>query len=129
MQTGRSPTNSVCLHSSVAPLSLPGPASIYLTDTCFFISTWIASAGCILEVPTHYSLYTLLSLAEDDISGESLCLLVSYSVFLGVSHLYMLLNLLFDFLILICLMSIWFLNQPKEPKRVKENLFILNILN
>ena len=38
--------------------------------------------------------------------------------------MYMLLN--FDFLLLICLMSIEFLDLPEDPTRVEENFFLPN---
>lgn len=49
--------------------------------------------------------------------GRAWAVLVSHSVFLGLSHAYMLLN--FDFLLFICLMSIYFLksNQNLERER------------
>ena len=52
-----------------------------------------------------------------------LAILVSYSVSLGLSPVHVI-KLLYDFLLLISLMSIYFLDQPEEPKRVEENFFL-----
>ena len=35
-------------------------------------------------------------------------------------------NLLFNFLLLICIMLIYFLDQPEEPRRVEENSSLLS---
>ena len=48
----------------------------------------------------------LLFLAEDDFKVRILNILVSYSILLGFSHIYMLLHFV-NFLLLICLMSVY----------------------
>ena len=55
-----------------------------------------------------------------------LAILVSYSVFLGLSHVYMLLNFCVISLLLICLLSLSFLDQPEEPRMAEENFFLLH---
>ena len=77
---------------------------IYIPNVCFSISMWIAFLPC--EVPNHYPQQPLLSLAKDGIQSE------------GFSHFDQLLNipgsvasthileLLFDFLLLLSYKSI-----------------------
>ena len=49
---------------------------------------------------------------------------MSYSILLDVSQLDMLIKLLFDSLLLICLRSIQFFDQPEESRRVEDNFFL-----
>ena len=51
-----------------------------------------------------------------------LVILVSYSVFLGLSHVYMLLN--FGFLLLVYFLSVEILDQPEEPRGAEGNFFL-----
>ena len=53
-----------------------------------------------------------------------LAILVSYSVFLGLSRVHMLLYFCLIFLLLTCLMPVYLLDQPEEPKRVEETVFL-----
>ena len=60
------------------------------------------------------------------ILGEGFCPfheLLSSPEFLPCLHN---IKLLFDFLLLIFLMSIYFLAQPEEPRKVEENFFFPN---
>lgn len=49
------------------------------------------------EVPKHYLQHPLLSLAEDGFKVKAWAILLSYSIFLGLSHAYVLLNFCFIF--------------------------------
>lgn len=71
------------------------PTNIYLSNICFSISMWNTSFP--FEVPNHYPQHPHLSLAEDGINMRASVILLSYSVFLGLSYiLYMLLNFLIN---------------------------------
>ena len=41
-------------------------------------------------------------------------------------YVYMLLKILSDFLLLTCILTVEFLDQPEEPWRVEENFFLLD---
>lgn len=56
--------------------------------------------------------------------GRALAILVSYSVFRSLQAT----KLLFDFLPLLCLMSISFLDQTEKPGRAEENFCLPNII-
>ena len=47
-------------------------------------------------------------------------ILLSYPVFLGLYNVHIVIKFLCDFLLLICFMSIWFLDYPEESKRLEE---------
>ena len=86
------------------PWSLHGPTNICLLHICFSIFMWIAFSP--FEVPNHCPQHPLLSLAEDGIEGESLGHfgeLLSSPGSLPSIHL---IRLLFDSVLLICLMLI-----------------------
>ena len=85
------------------PLSLYGPANIYFPNVCFSISISIASLP--FEVPNHYPqtssfVFSWIWYSESfSYFGE----LLSFPVSLACVHV---IKLLFDFLLLICLMWI-----------------------
>ena len=85
-------------------LSLHDPANIYLPNIVFSIFTWIAFLPS--EVPKHYPQHPLLSLVEDGIWGEGFGLFGKLLRFPGSLLCIHGIKLLFDFLLLICVMSI-----------------------
>ena len=80
-------------------MSLHDPASICVPNLCFSLCM---SVGFILfEVPNHFAQHPLLSLAEDGIEGESFSHFGELFSFVGFLPCIRVIQLLFDFLLLI----------------------------
>ena len=78
------------------------------------------------EFPNHYPQHPSLSLAEDGIYSDGFIHLGELLSFLGSLSCTHVIEVLLDFLLLLCLLSSKFLDLPEEPRRIEENFFLPN---
>ena len=97
------------------PLSLNRMANICLPSVCFSLSSYrVCSSFWKFQTPTPFSFF--LMPYKPQLPDLSFSLIFITGTLLNVFKL--------DFLLFICLLSVKFLNQPEDPQRVAENIFL-----